>query len=38
LGLPTLRQRLAQYYPGERHRLTVEATNTFYAASLHLVL
>lgn len=37
LGLPTLRQRLAQYYPGERHRLRVEATDTFYAASLHLV-
>ncbi|WP_310395953.1 histidine kinase [Hymenobacter sp.] len=38
LGLPTLRARLAQYYPGPRHRLSVEATATFYAASLQLVL
>ena len=38
LGLPTLRARLAQYYPGTRHRLTVEATDTFYAANLQLAL
>lgn len=38
LGLPTLRARLAQLYPGSRHRLTVEATMTTYAATLHLVL
>ena len=38
LGLPTLRARLAQYYPGSRHRLAVEATDTFYAANLQLML
>ena len=38
LGLPTLRARLAQYYPGTRHRLAVKATDTFYAANLQLVL
>jgi hypothetical protein len=38
LGLPTLRKRLAQHYPGHRHRLTVEATDTFYTAHLQLVL
>ena len=38
LGLPTLQARLAQYYPGTRHRLAVEATDTFYAANLQLVL
>ncbi|GAA4032767.1 hypothetical protein GCM10022409_16300 [Hymenobacter glaciei] len=37
LGLPTLRARLAQFYPGNRHRLAVEATDTFYAANLQLV-
>jgi sensor histidine kinase YesM len=36
LGLPTLRTRLAQFYPGPRHRLTVEATPTHYAATLTL--
>ncbi|WP_051718668.1 sensor histidine kinase, partial [Hymenobacter sp. IS2118] len=30
LGLPTLRARLAQYYPGARHRLAVQATDTNY--------
>ncbi|MCI1189384.1 histidine kinase [Hymenobacter sp. DH14] len=38
LGLPTLRARLAQFYPGNRHRLAVEASDTFYAANLQLVL
>ena len=38
LGLPTLRARLAQFYPGHRHRLAVEASATFYAANLQLVL
>jgi hypothetical protein len=38
LGLPTLRARLAQFYPGPRHRLTIEASETFYAANLQLVL
>ena len=38
LGLPTLRARLAQYYPGTRHRLAVKVTDTFYAAKLQLVL
>lgn len=38
LGLPTLRARLAQYYPGPRHRLQVEAGATHYAATLLLVL
>ena len=38
LGLPTLRARLAQYYPGTRHRLAVKVTDTFYAANLQLIL
>ena len=38
LGLPTLRARLAQFYPGNRHRLAVEATATFYATNLQLLL
>lgn len=38
LGLPTLRARLAQFYPGTRHRLAIEATDTFYAANLQLML
>jgi sensor histidine kinase YesM len=38
LGLPTLRARLAQFYPGHRHRFTVEATATHYAATLMLAL
>jgi LytS/YehU family sensor histidine kinase len=36
LGLPTLRARLAQFYPGPRHRLSVEATATHYTATLLL--
>jgi sensor histidine kinase YesM len=38
LGLPNLRARLAQFYPGSRHRLAIEASETFYAANLQLVL
>ncbi len=38
LGLPTLRARLTQYYPGPRHHLQVEATSTHYTATLRLVL
>ena len=38
LGLPTLRARLAQYYPGNRHRLAIEATPERYVATLQLVL
>jgi hypothetical protein len=38
LGLPTLQARLAQFYPGSRHRLAIEASETFYAANLQLVL
>lgn len=38
LGLPTLRARLAQFYPGALHRLAVEATDTHYTATLMLVL
>ena len=38
LGLPTLRARLAQYYPGNRHRLAIEATPECYVATLQLVL
>ncbi|UYZ61646.1 sensor histidine kinase [Hymenobacter weizhouensis] len=36
LGLPTLRARLAQFYPGPQHRLTIEATPSHYAATLTL--
>jgi hypothetical protein len=38
LGLPTLRTRLAQFYPGTRHQLLIEATPTQYVATLRLVL
>jgi len=38
LGLPTLRARLNQFYPGARHRLAVEATDSFYSANLQLAL
>jgi hypothetical protein len=38
LGLPNLRARLAQFYPGPRHRFQVEATDTHYAATLLLAL
>jgi hypothetical protein len=38
LGLPNLRARLARFYPGSRHRLAIEATETFYATNLQLVL
>ena len=38
LGLPTLRTRLAQYYPGPRHSLTLEATPDHYTATLTLLL
>jgi hypothetical protein len=38
LGLPNLRTRLAQFYPGSRHRFEVEATTTHYAATLTLAL
>jgi hypothetical protein len=38
LGLPNLRARLAQFYPGARHRLAIEASETFYAVNLQLVL
>ena len=38
LGLPNLRARLAQFYPGSRHRLSIEASETFYAVNLQLVL
>jgi sensor histidine kinase YesM len=36
LGLPTLRARLAQFYPGARHQLTLDATATHYTATLTL--
>lgn len=36
VGLPTLRARLAQFYPGPRHHFAVEATATGYAATLTL--
>jgi|GEM_PF-1559749 len=38
LGLPNLRARLAQFYPGKRHNLDVQATDTTYTATLQLVL
>lgn len=38
LGLPSLQARLAQHYPGARHRLQVEADAAHYAATLVLVL
>ena len=38
LGLPTLRARLAQHYPGARHRLAVAATPERYVATLVLEL
>jgi hypothetical protein len=38
LGLPNLRARLAQFYPGNRHHFTVEATEKRYQATLALVL
>jgi sensor histidine kinase YesM len=38
LGLPNLRARLAQFYPGSRHRLAIEASENFYAVNLQLVL
>ncbi|MBC8085417.1 MAG: sensor histidine kinase [Hymenobacter sp.] len=36
LGLPALRARLAQFYPGPRHQLTLNATTTHYTATLTL--
>ncbi|MGI4873677.1 MAG: sensor histidine kinase [Janthinobacterium lividum] len=38
LGLPTLRARLAQFYPGNGHRFHIEATATQYTATLLLAL
>jgi hypothetical protein len=38
LGLPALRTRLAQFYPGPRHHLTLVATPSRYIATLRLVL
>ncbi|MDO7877114.1 sensor histidine kinase [Hymenobacter sp. ASUV-10] len=38
LGLPNLRARLDQFYPGNRHQFTVEATEAHYQATLALVL
>jgi len=38
LGLPTLRARLAQYYPGPRHALVLEAHPDQYLAHLTLLL
>lgn len=38
VGLPTLRARLARFYPGARHQLRVEATPGYYAATLRLEL
>jgi sensor histidine kinase YesM len=38
LGLPTLQARLAQFYPGTRHQLNLNATTTHYSAELSLQL
>lgn len=38
LGLPTLRARLAQYYPGSRHLLALDARADHYTATLTLSL
>lgn len=38
LGLPNLRSRLLQFYPGARHQLTLDATATHYTATLTLHL
>lgn len=38
VGLPTLRARLAQFYPDARHQLNVETTPGYYAATLRLEL
>ena len=38
LGLPNLQARLTQLYPGGRHRLTLNASATHYAATLQLLL
>ena len=38
LGLPTLRARLAQYYPGNRHALELRAEPSCYRTYLTLVL
>jgi sensor histidine kinase YesM len=38
LGLPTLRVRLARYYPGARHELVLTAEPGYYRAHLTLVL
>ncbi len=38
VGLPMLHARLAQFYPGARHQLRVEATPGHYAATLRLEL
>ncbi|SFQ79662.1 sensor histidine kinase [Hymenobacter arizonensis] len=37
MGLPTLRARLAQYYPGSRHHLALEARHNHYSATLTLL-
>lgn len=38
LGLPNLRARLDQFYPGNRHQFNIEATEERYRATLALVL